>query len=117
RIEMAWIGLCALIALLPIGLLARGEAWGEWSSDEIARRAGYLPANLATAESTGWKGFNLLPDYLSGKGALGYLAAAFAGVVLTTLTLLIAGRLLARRRDTELSASQPVSRPPKVEGE
>jgi cobalt/nickel transport system permease protein len=80
RLEHAWIGLGVLIALAPLGLLARGEAWGEWSSGEIARRAGYLPGGLTSLERHGWKGFNLFPDYLSDRGALFYILAAVIGV-------------------------------------
>ncbi len=101
--ETVWVGLAALAALTPLGLLARGTAWGEWGTEELARRAGYVPARLAAVEAHGWKGFQLLPDYLSDRGWPFYALAGAAGIVLSAGALLLLGRLLARRE----SASPP----------
>ncbi len=100
RLEFMWIALVALCALAPLGLLAKGEAWGEWSADEIARRAGYTPERMAAIEAHGWKGF--LPDYLSDRGPLFYIGAGLVGVVIIVgsirvLWLLIAPTTRARR--------------------
>lgn len=96
---LLWTALAALAALTPLGLLARGEAWGEWSREEITHRAGYTPAGLAHAEERGWKGFNVLPDYLSERGPVFYIGAALAGIALAAGTTLLLGKTLARRSE------------------
>ncbi|MGC8667422.1 MAG: cobalt transporter CbiM [Chthonomonadales bacterium] len=80
RMEALGIALVSLLALAPLGLLARGEAWGEWSAQEIARRVGYTPARMAALEAHGWKG--LLPDYLSDRGPIFYIVAGAIGAIL-----------------------------------
>jgi len=112
RRELLWIGLGALIALSPLGLLATGDAWGEWGAEDLTRQAGYLPKNLAAVEEHGWKGFRLLPDYLSDRGPLLYALAAAVGILLITLLLLLAGRLLARRSDADSASPDDTPPPP-----
>lgn len=49
----------ALIAACPLGLLATGDAWGEWGLEDLAGMVGYEPAGL----SSGWEWSALMPDY------------------------------------------------------
>ncbi|MEW5721255.1 MAG: cobalt transporter CbiM, partial [Chloroflexota bacterium] len=57
----AWLGLLALLALTPIGLLAPGTAWGEWGRDELEQLGlGYIPAGFDQWSSL-WSA--PLPDY------------------------------------------------------
>lgn len=93
----AWLGLAALAALTPLGLLATGSAWGEWGGDEIAKRAGYAPASLEQVDAHGWKGFSLFPEYMSNRGWLFYVAAAVCGILLIMAAMLAVGRFLSRR--------------------
>jgi cobalt/nickel transport system permease protein len=109
RRELLWAGLGVLAALSPLGLLARGDAWGEGGAEGLARQAGYLPKNLAAVEAHGWKGFSLLPDYLSGRGPVFYILAAVVGIMLVAVLLFAAGRLLARRIG---DATPPGNEPP-----
>ena len=37
------IGLVLLIIIAPIGLIASGTAYGEWASDELNDKIGYVP--------------------------------------------------------------------------
>ena len=37
-----------LIVLVPIGLLASGTAYGEWSADELQGLVGFVPAGFAS---------------------------------------------------------------------
>lgn len=114
RRELLWIGLGALTALSPLGLLATGDAWGEWSAEDLAKQAGYLPQKLAVVEEHGWKGFSLLPDYLSDRGPLFYVLAAVAGILVIVVLLLLAGRLLARRSGAD--SASPEDAPPSPGG-
>ncbi len=94
RVELMWIGLAALAALCPIGLLARGEAWGEWSVGGVAARAGYVPGAAGKIAENGWKGFGLLPDYLSAHGPMAYAIAAIAGTLIIFGVFFLISRIL-----------------------
>lgn len=79
----AWGGLVALLALTPIGLLAPGTAWGEWSREELRQLGlGYVPTGFDR-----WS--NLWNAPLSGydlavlnNSTVGYLLSAALGVIL-----------------------------------
>ena len=98
----------ALIVLCPLGLylparFGAGSAWGEWSSDEITKLAGYLPRGLAHGEST-WKA--PMPDYtFTGKESapllmqsMIYILSAVVGAILVTVVVLALKRLIWRKR-------------------
>jgi cobalt/nickel transport system permease protein len=96
-----WGGLAALILLTPIGALAPGTAWGEWSSAQLRSSIGYAPANLARLGSV-WRA--AMPRYATpgvSNAFLGYLIAARVGVALTVGVALAVGLLIARRETTE----------------
>jgi cobalt/nickel transport system permease protein len=103
RREALWIGLLALLALSPLGLLAKGEAWGEWDTEglkaQIEKVEGkeYVPKGVAQAQAHSYKGVRGLSDYASDRGAKGYLAAAVIGVGAILTLLLLGGRVLANR--------------------
>jgi cobalt/nickel transport system permease protein len=89
--EYAWIALGVAAILSPVGLLATGGAWGEWSAESFAHATGlhYVPHYIAHGFS--WNA--LLPDY-SMRGlpsAAGYILCAIIGVAV----LIIVFRLLA----------------------
>ncbi|MGO0123567.1 PDGLE domain-containing protein [Desulfothermobacter acidiphilus] len=95
-----WFWIVVLIVLSPLGLLAKGSAWGEWGSDELKEMLGHVPEGLAKLSGT-WHA--LMPDYglpgydqTFGQQALGYILAAVVGVVLIALVAYILGRILAR---------------------
>lgn len=78
----------ALAVLTPLGLFATGDAWGEWSTADLAAQVGYTPAGMAH----GWEWASLMPDYSLGAlpSWLGYVLSAAIGVG----ALLVAFRLL-----------------------
>ena len=78
----------ALAVLTPLGLFATGDAWGEWSTADLAAQVGYTPAGMAH----GWEWASLMPDYSLGAlpAWLGYVLSAAIGVG----ALLVAFRLL-----------------------
>ena len=104
-----WGGLGALIVLSPIGVLASGTAWGEWSAVQLRTRLGYTPHGLSQLGRF-WKA--IMPGYSApgaGSSLVGYLAAAVAGVLIAVGLAWVVGVVLARRRD---GSSLPDSAPP-----
>ncbi|OGQ43795.1 MAG: hypothetical protein A3A85_00740, partial [Deltaproteobacteria bacterium RIFCSPLOWO2_01_FULL_42_9] len=87
-----WIALIILIILTPLGLLAKGTAWGEWASEELKSILGYAPAGLQRLEGL-WTsimpGYNI-PGFDSPmKSTLGYVVSAALGSALIVLTIYI----------------------------
>lgn len=106
-----------LILLSPLGLylparLGAGSAWGEWSSDHIAKLAGYMPGGLQHLESV-WKA--PAPDYsLPGKESVSlgtqsiiYVFAGVAGVVIVVLFAYVIKKLLWRKNEADTSMDVP----------
>lgn len=60
RLKPLIIGLVLLLVFAPLGLLAGGTAWGEWSREEIGSRLGYVPSGMEKYSGY-WEG--VLPDY------------------------------------------------------
>lgn len=73
-----WLALGALLVLTPLGILAVGGAWGEWSPAELGTNR--VPRGLARLYHL-WAA--PLPDYAPGfirSAPLGYLLSAMIGV-------------------------------------
>lgn len=91
-----WIGLGILAVLSPIGLLASGDAWGEWEAEAFEKMVGFIPKGLAR-----FSGFWSAPlaDYgVPGAGeVLGYIISAFAGILLVVLVTWLIGKSLVRK--------------------
>ena len=105
RVRARWLValVAALIALVPVGLIASGSAWGEWGAEEINQRVGYVPRGLGRLGDL-WKG--LLPGYgWSGAGgvwtAVAYVVSAIVGVA---LLMAVAWAVAAVRRRRRLAA-------------
>ena len=84
----AWGGLIALVVLTPIGLLAPGTAWGEWSREELQQLGlGYIPSgfdkwsNLWSAPLSGYD----LPAL--NNPTVAYFLSALFGVALIVVVL------------------------------
>ena len=52
--------LLAMIVLTPLGLIAQGSAWGEWSVDEMRAMLGFVPQSI---EHTKPLLHVMIPDY------------------------------------------------------
>lgn len=79
--------LIAMVALSPIGLLAKSTAWGEWGADQIKNVVGYVPKGME-------HGFNfntVMQDYgISGMNEkIGYVISAVAGVAILLIVFKI----------------------------
>lgn len=83
---LALIG--ALVAACPLGLLATGDAWGEWGTEDLAGMVGYTPAGLGN----GWEWSSLMPDYAVGSLPewVGYILSAVIGVALLVIIFRLA---------------------------
>lgn len=106
-----WAGLAAIMLLSPLGLLAAGTAWGEWSAEDFANPAARqeiaaASGNVHPPESVpqGLEKLSSLwsapiPDYapafLQHEG-LGYILSAMIGTGLIILGFLAVGALRAR---------------------
>ena len=97
--------------LTPIGALAPGTAWGEWSTEELRANLGFVPEGLDKL-GTAWTA--AIPDYAPAfvrNPLLGYLVAAIVGAALVVGITWGIGRLLAR---DEHHSSPPKSTPPRA---
>jgi cobalt/nickel transport system permease protein len=90
-----WAGLGVLIVATPLGLLAAGTAWGEWSVEELGDR---VPAGLR-ALSAVWSA--PVPDYAPSfvnSDSIGYALSGMFGVGLLVLTVFLLQRWLGATR-------------------
>jgi len=110
-IAWLWAVLGVGILLTPIGMLAQGTAWGEWSGAELQARLGFVPAGMAglggvwTAAMPGYA-----PAFIRNPFA-GYVVAGVVGVVLIVALTWGVARLLAGSEsdDTPATPSAPAS--------
>lgn len=84
RLRWVWGVIAALAVVSPLGLLAPGTAWGEWSTRQLEEMGlAAIPAGLNQLSGL-WgaplAGYNL--PFL-GNASLGYLLSALAGTVIT----------------------------------
>jgi cobalt/nickel transport system permease protein len=103
RYRPAVLPFAALIVLTPLGLLATGTAWGEWSMEEIKEQLGYIPQGI-TAAADWWN--SLLPDYTvpalgeSRLGAAaGYVLCAAIGVLLIATLIFLTSKMVVKKQD------------------
>ncbi|MDO4400025.1 MAG: cobalt transporter CbiM [Coriobacteriia bacterium] len=77
-----------LIAATPLGLLAEGDAWGEWATEDLAQMVGYTPVGLGQ----GWEWSAFMPDYAIGglPDWVGYILSAVIGVALLVIIFRVA---------------------------
>lgn len=109
-----WAGLALLLLLTPLGLVAAGTAWGEWSAEEFATeggRAEIARASLGAAPpdeaprgletlSTLWTA--PLPDYAPSfmrSEGFGYLLSGMFGAGLVIALSLLLGWWMRRPRE------------------
>jgi len=103
-----WHVLIALIVFAPLGLLTKGNAYGEWSGNELKSKIGFIPEGM-TRLSDKWKA--LLPHYsIPGwdsnfiNSSLGYIFCAIVAlVIILTITSVIS--FLSKRKNTNQNMS------------
>ena len=96
RLAWLWVGLAVLIVAVPLGLLAPGTAWGEWSSNQLTHLGlKAVPQGLAQLEglwSAPMSGYNA-PAL--GNSNAGYILSAILGVVLIAVVVWLFTRVTA----------------------
>ena len=104
-IKRYWYALIALIIFAPIGLLAQGTAFGEWSGEDLKSKLGFIPDGMAKFGDK-WK--SILPDYsvpgFDGtffKSALGYIFCAIVALVIILAITGIISSFLKRKNINE----------------
>ena len=74
-----------LIILAPLGLLAVGETFGEWSNEEVQEKLGFIPEGLEKLSSLWGAPLSdyAFPNDESQSGAvIAYILSAILGVVI-----------------------------------
>lgn len=96
-----WLALGILLLLTPLGLLAKGTAWGEWGVEELRRMLGWVPKGMEGLSAL-WKaklsGYNLPGWEDPWLARLGYLISALLGVGVVVGLAFILGWLLSLKR-------------------
>ncbi|MGC2109726.1 MAG: cobalt transporter CbiM [Candidatus Korobacteraceae bacterium] len=108
-----WTAVAVLMLLTPLGILAAGTAWGEWSPSELAHASAHSVAATSTSHSStavpeGLQRLSNLwtapfPTYAPGfvkSRAFGYLLSAMFAVGLLLSISLVAQRWLQRSSRT-----------------
>lgn len=93
-------GMITMVVLTPIGLIATGTAWGEWGSDELKEKIGYIPQGLSSLSEL-WKAW--MPDYsipgLEGSffsSSVGYIASAVIGILLIGFVTYLTSKMVTK---------------------
>ncbi len=97
------IGLILLIIIAPIGLIASGTAYGEWASDELKDKIGYVPQGVEELSDL-WhapmKDYNIPngPSFENSKpgASAGYILSAVIGVIISGGLLYFIGKKVAK---------------------
>ncbi len=100
-IHRLWLGIGILVILTPLGLIAKGSAWGEWGADEIRALIGFVPEGMASIHGV-WKGIMdgySIPGLRGGiETVLGYIVSAITGVLIVAVTTYGISKLLSSRK-------------------
>ncbi len=108
-LQTLWIAIAALMLLTPLGILAAGTAWGEWSPLELARvqhvnSPPSVPAGLQRLSNLWTAPFPAYaPSFVRSRG-FGYLLSAMFGVGFLLAVSLLLRLLLQRHRRGEYSS-------------
>jgi len=105
-VRRLWIAIGILLLLTPLGILAAGTAWGEWSPMELQHSAASSVASSGTAVPSGLQRLSGLwtapfPAYAPAfvkRRSFGYLLSAMFGVGILLCASLIAQSVTERLR-------------------
>jgi hypothetical protein len=87
------IGLALLIIFAPLGLLAVGETFGEWGSEELKEKLGFVPLGLEKLSAL-WNA--PFPDYVfpGGENSESMSVSVIADILSAVIGVVICGGLL-----------------------
>jgi cobalt/nickel transport system permease protein len=94
-----WTGLAVMIVLVPVGLLAPGTAWGEWSTRQLSSLGlAFIPQGLAKLSGL-WSapllGYNL-PALKN--ASLGYILSGITGTIVIGIVAWLFTMLVTARK-------------------
>jgi len=95
------VGLAALMLITPLGILAVGSAWGEWSPHDLANQAlpAGVPQGLERLSSVWTAPFpSYSPPFLRSSSFGYFLSAAFGSGLILLAALAVDWVFAARRR-------------------
>jgi cobalt/nickel transport system permease protein len=106
RLRWLWIALIVLILASPLGLLAPGTAWGEWSTKELTQLGlKSIPAGLERLSGLWGAPLARYGVPILGNTSLGYVLSAALGVVvvatLVWLFMILATGSQSSRKETK----------------
>ncbi len=101
KLRRLWLALVILAAASPLGLLAPGTAWGEWTAGQLTRLGlKAIPQGINQLSGI-WgaplKGYNLP---ILGNSSVGYLLSAFVGILVVSVVAWLFTLLLTRAPKT-----------------
>jgi cobalt/nickel transport system permease protein len=112
-----WLAVALLMLLTPLGILAAGKAWSEWSPSEFTRSgspaqtavattlpAGRIPAGMQRLANLWTAPFPAYAPSFVRSAGFGYLLSAMFGVGFLLAVSLLMQRYLERRRATRYSS-------------
>jgi cobalt/nickel transport system permease protein len=109
-LQTLWVAIAALMLFTPLGILAAGTAWGEWSPAELARATPHatpgmppVPAGLQRLSTLWTAPFPAYAPSFVKSHAFGYLLSAMFGVGFLLAVSLVLRRLLDRQQRGEHS--------------
>jgi len=95
------IAILVLAILTPLGIYLpekfhAGEAWGEWSPEDLSQEIGYVPQGMEKLSSVYQAP---LPDYSAGElnPYLAYILSAVLGILLGGGLIYLIGKIVSRR--------------------
>ena len=95
KTKIFYIILGILILATPLGLLAKGTAWGEWSLEEIKNFLGFIPKGM----ENGFQFNSPITDYSFGflNEYFGYILSAVVGVTIILIIFKVLGKINLKR--------------------
>lgn len=101
RLKYLWILLISLVILSPIGLLAQGTAWGEWSVEELEEKGlGFVPQGLQQLSAL-WEAPFADYQFPGLSESFGYVISGLFGVSLVVGSAWVVGLWLSRKEASE----------------
>ncbi len=104
--RVLWIALAIMLAIVPIGLLAPGTAWGEWGTEQLSQLGlSFIPQGMAKLSGL-WSA--PLPDYdlpALKNANLAYILSGIVGTIIIGVVVWLFTMLVIRRKSESMQDS------------